>query len=321
MTLNLPWQYKSKSRLINLIGYMGRLWDSDIEGVDEFSKFQDVLDKLDSDPKTGIYDTKEKLKMLAPKCEDIALNCKWGGEIIPCMNILKLRETSEGFCCTFNFVRGSNDSVQLPAGIGSEMGLTVLMNLSSVDYFYPLKNFVGATTLIFDPFEMADSATGFVREVPIEKFFETRITLSCVTKRAVKEVQRYSIEKRECLFPTDMKSEFKGNYVYADCLAKCKLRSVLALCKCIHPFNVPTDFSDIDTSYPYCNLNSVGCMNKYKVKWGTFKPRQFMEGLEREMEDSLNCESCYPLCSSTSYIADSTAAQLNFYYENKGSIM
>lgn len=84
-----------------------------------------------------------------------------------------------------------------PAGIGPDMGLTVLLNLSRSDYFYPLKNFVGVTTLIFDPQEFADSSTGGVREVPMDPSQEVRIALNIKTKVAVEEVQRYSIFKRE----------------------------------------------------------------------------------------------------------------------------
>jgi hypothetical protein len=51
------------------------------------------------------------------------------------------------------------------------------------------------------------------------------------------------------------------------------------------------------------------------------KPREVIKGLEREMEDALSCDSCYPLCSASIYIADSTSAQLNFFYENKGSVL
>jgi hypothetical protein len=55
------------------------------------------------------------------------------------------------------------------------MGLTVLVNLSDSDYFYPLKNFLGATTLIFDPQEFADSGTGGVSEIAVEPFQEVRV--------------------------------------------------------------------------------------------------------------------------------------------------
>jgi acid-sensing ion channel, other len=207
-----------------------------------------------------------------------------------------------------------------PAGIGPDQGLTILLNLSSSDYFYPLKNFVGATALIYDPQEYPDSATGGVREVPVEPFQEVRITLNVKTKLAVEEVQRYGIDKRQCMFPTDA-LEYYGNYVYGDCLVKCKLKSVLALCKC-KLYNLPTNFHDVMTDEtPYCSLANIECLNKYRIKWQTYRPRELIKGLEREMEDSLSCENCYPLCSSSTYIVDSTATQLNFFYENRGSVM
>lgn len=238
-----------------------------------------------------------------------------------------LNSFSSGFCCTFNYIRKFDfaDKTKLqprkPAGIGPDQGLTVLLNLSTADYFYPLKNFPGATALIFDPQEFPDSSTGGVREVPIEANQEVRITLNVVTKIAVNEVQRYGIDKRQCMFPTDALEEYNGNYVYGDCLVKCKLRSVVALCKC-KPYNLPTNFPDIQSDeLPYCSLGNIDCLNKYRIKWQTYRPREFIKELPKEMEDSLACESCYPLCSSSTYIVDSTATRLNFFYENKGSVM
>lgn len=285
MTLNLPPQYQSKEKLVRLIRFLGRLYDSDIDEVEEFDKFQQTLDNVDSNKKTGLYDMREKLEMLAPKCNDMILKCKWGGMEVPCQKFFRTQLSNEGFCCTFNYVRVNDEKdkveeARIAAGIGPDMGITVLMNLSLVDYFYPLKNFGGATALIFDPFEFPDSSSGSVREVPLEKFLETRITLSCKTKRAVEEVQRYSIDKRGCLFPTDMMSEYNGNYNYGDCLLKCKLKSIMALCKCV-PFNLPINFPNLDDakSLPYCNLANLQCMNKYEVKWGTIKPREFVKGM------------------------------------------
>lgn len=123
------------------------------------------------------------------------------------------------------------------------------------------------------------------------------------------------------MFPTDLPEEYNGNYVCGDCLVKCKLKSVIALCKC-KPFNAPSfddmlELSDI----PFCSMANIQCLNKYRIKWQTYKPREVIKGLEREIEDSLNCDNCYPLCSSTIYIVDSTSATLNFFYVNKGSVM
>lgn len=166
---------------------MGRLYDADIEGIDEFGTFQDILDAVDSNKTTGIFDSRELLRRLAPKCEDILKTCKWGGKFFNCSDMIQLRATSEGidkifsvltvwdnetflgFCCTFNYIKPENHGASkgpkplAPAGIGPDMGLTVLLNLSSANYFYPLKNFVGVTAMIFDPEEYADPATGNCR--------------------------------------------------------------------------------------------------------------------------------------------------------------
>lgn len=338
----VPKNYRSKDRIVGLIRYLGRLYDADIEGVDEFVKFQEILDTIDSNKTTGVFNAREKLQRLAPTCSDYLLKCKWGGKSYNCSELLEFRRTSEGklqdpsnsnlsfiltgFCCTMNYVKPTDMNTnpskpKKPAGIGPDMGLTVLLNLSRSDYFYPLKNFVGATALIFDPSEFADSATGGVREVPIDPFQEVRITLGMKTKIAVEDVQRYGITKRGCMFPTDLPEEYYGKYIYGDCLVKCKLKSVIALCKC-KPYNSPANFPDVPTEdLPFCSLANVQCLNKYRIKWLTYRPREMIKGLEREYEDSLNCESCYPLCSSGTFIVDSTSAKLNFYYENKGSVM
>lgn len=93
---SIPRSYRSKQRLTDLMRYMGRLYDNDIEGIDEFAKFQEILDLVDSNKTTGIYNSRQTLSRLAPKCEDYLMSCKWGGEFYNCSDLLELRRTSEG---------------------------------------------------------------------------------------------------------------------------------------------------------------------------------------------------------------------------------
>ena len=83
----------------------GRLYDSDIEGIDEFVPFQSLLDRYDSNATTGIYDSRRRLKMLAPQCDSVLVKCRYGGKDYKCSDILVPRRTSEGYCCAFNFIR------------------------------------------------------------------------------------------------------------------------------------------------------------------------------------------------------------------------
>lgn len=147
-----------------MIEHFGRLYDLELNDFDSYSKFQeDVLDKVDSDNTTGTYNTRKRLKFLAPSCSDLIIKCIWAGEIVNCTEIILTRRTNEGFCCTFNYVRPSEEAnytkARIAYGIGPVMGLTILMNLSDVDTFYRFKNFIGATALIFDPHEFPDSGT------------------------------------------------------------------------------------------------------------------------------------------------------------------
>lgn len=93
---DLKRSYRSKEKLVNLIRYLGRLYDGDLEGIDEFRTFQDILDLVDSNKTTGIFNTKEKLELLAPKCADYVIKCKWAGEIVNCTDVIEFRRTNEG---------------------------------------------------------------------------------------------------------------------------------------------------------------------------------------------------------------------------------
>jgi amiloride-sensitive sodium channel len=92
----LPQQYRSKEKLSGLIRYMGRLYDADIEGVDQFAPFQEILDKVDANITTGVFNAREKLLRLAPKCSDILVKCKWAGKLFNCSELLEMRRTMEG---------------------------------------------------------------------------------------------------------------------------------------------------------------------------------------------------------------------------------
>lgn len=88
--------YRSKEKLVGLIRYFGRLYDADIEGAEVYGAFQDILDVIDSDNRTGVFDTEKTLRMLAPKCEDYIMNCQWGGEFHNCSEFIRLRRTYTG---------------------------------------------------------------------------------------------------------------------------------------------------------------------------------------------------------------------------------
>lgn len=58
-----------------------------------------------------------------------------------------------------------------------------------------------------------------------------------------------------------------SHYSFSDCLAECKMKSILAICDCI-PFFMPV-LRSYKFSRQICTLNDITCLNKYK---GESKP-------------------------------------------------
>lgn len=97
--------YRSEFRLAKLVPYLGRLYDSDIEGIEEFGNFQDILDAVDANGTAKTFNSREVLEKLAPKCLDYVISCKWGGQLVNCSDIIALRRTSEGYKKRFHYFR------------------------------------------------------------------------------------------------------------------------------------------------------------------------------------------------------------------------
>lgn len=45
---------------------------------------------------------------LSPKCSDLLLKCRWEDREVDCNKTFQLRRTSEGYCCSYNYIRPRN---------------------------------------------------------------------------------------------------------------------------------------------------------------------------------------------------------------------
>lgn len=120
--------------LFENVRHFGYLLDYNTEKYDEYMKFQDLLDIIDVNNQTGLFDPQDKFEFkvdtyfswasqcctvnimifqlnyqqITPKCEDLLVRCRWGNTHLDCMKIFRFRKTREGYCCTFNYVRQFN---------------------------------------------------------------------------------------------------------------------------------------------------------------------------------------------------------------------
>ncbi|XP_058130348.1 pickpocket protein 28 [Anopheles ziemanni] len=334
---------RNASYFLEQILLLGKLYDFDFENVHQMTRFQEFLDLNDVTNATGMYSALDTLERLSPRCEDMLLRCFWKSIELPCMlknDMVEVRRTQYGFCCTFNFIGHNEDNEIHPPSYfldvtGPEMGLVLLLNGSSNDYFYNLFNNIGfnvrnsirnptnpvpqpACNLpfdsfpfhafdifrqlqIFNPTEVPDMTSGGITEQFIHLGTETFIRVDAITINSEPDVLRYSRQKRQCVFRNEL-LKYGGRYGRSNCVAACRIRSVLALCECV-PFYMHTAGSIAGgRSLTTCNLQHIACLNKYKIKWSTvITDIVRIPGLEKEMEESLYCPECLPPCSDSKY--------------------
>lgn len=165
---------------------------------------------------------------------------------------------------------------------------------------------------LFNADDFPDITTGSFYEEAVSLSTEFFMRLDVTTLQAESEVKSFGISQRGCLFREELFEQFAGYYSYSECLLKCRIRSIIALCSCI-PFFMPTNFPDGSTNnVVQCTLQHIFCLNRYRVKWRTNRPilKKGAEtaGLEEELEDSLSCPDCYPLCTAISYRAQTSSS-------------
>lgn len=225
---------------------------------------------------------------LAPKCEDFMLKCQWLGEDRECKSLFTLEATSDGFCCTFNYERfkykqyvplylyllcikstglnflSSTQSTLLKTNLtGASKGLIVLLNGTTSDYFYSNRNTLGFAVQLFSPGNFPDGTTGNLREYILNPGREVYLKLLVTTEKSMNTIRPYGINQRKCLFKDEKSHEYGDHYSYPECLTKCKLRSIYALCNCI-PFYAPSDFKISDDNRMHCTLADVKCLERYR---------------------------------------------------------
>ncbi|XP_034239542.1 sodium channel protein Nach-like [Thrips palmi] len=319
----------SQAELTSLMRYMGRLYDASREGKESSSRLQDLFAKYNV-----TLEYRSTMQMLGSQCDELLLACKWAGKTKPCMDLFETRKTMDGYCCTFNYVRPSDnfdtrllangsiaaarrhdvkdhDSDRPPTEAeqsltaGPMMGLSVLVNSNLSEYFYPLLPTTGIKLLVFNPNDYPDTASGGLIEKLVMTQQEVFFTLSSVTTKPTTEVQDLPKNRRSCLFSTEV--AFSSFYSYSDCLMDCRVQSMRDLCGCV-PFFSPVKGREEDTRM--CEIGDLKCLNKHTEMWQTLRPSEPLRGLELEMTQSLECKDCYPACGDTVYSVETTTMPL-----------
>ncbi|XP_055678211.1 sodium channel protein Nach-like [Lutzomyia longipalpis] len=287
--------------------YLGHLIDAQDPDPSAGVWLQEFIDRYEVPSASGWSDIKGLMSRLQPDCDNILLKCIYEEKVIDCKTRFVRRLTIEGYCCTFNYLRRTEDyktdpTLIYPKLTGIGKGVTIVLNASTDDYHFPLFTNDGFNVHVFYSHDYPDPSAGLIIKRFVAPLMESFIQLRVIIVKALDNVHFFTEYQRGCRFPADLSKEYNRFYSYSDCLVKCRIHSLAALCGCI-PFYLPRNFQDpIMVSSPTCNLNHLQCLDRYRGKLHT----ESVQGLERELEDSIDCPECLPLCSYVRYNVDQT---------------
>lgn len=108
-----------------------------------------------------------------------------------------------------------------------------------------------------------DKTTGGVSEILVSPEEDVSLDVNVEMVESDSRIRSYSVKKRQCYFEDENFALFGDNYSLSECLTKCKLRSIEALCNCI-PFYTPDNFIEKNKTTVFCSLANIACLERYR---------------------------------------------------------
>uniref|UniRef100_T1GNS8 Pickpocket protein 28 n=1 Tax=Megaselia scalaris TaxID=36166 RepID=T1GNS8_MEGSC len=233
--------------------------------------------------------------------------------------------TDDGLCCTFNTVAdkfmyvnapdilkpatmegyypvdwtpenkygnidlNSNFFPRIAKGIGTRMGLTVLLNTSSKEYFCTSTRSYGFKVLVHNPVEKPKIDNfGLL----VTKGRETRISIKPSIQSASPSIRSIARNKRHCLFSDEGNLTYYRTYSRKNCELECESKFIYDYCKCIL-YYLPL----IDPNASICAPSDSKCTSNVQTK------------LE-SADQNISCQNCVPACYELGYDTTITSTQL-----------
>ncbi|XP_070071467.1 pickpocket protein 28 isoform X2 [Drosophila takahashii] len=248
-----------------------------------YSQYTDIRHRNETFP-NFILDVSEK-------CSDLIVSCTFHQQQIPCTDIFREIFVDEGLCCIFNFLHPyylykfkspyirdytSSDRFadiavdwdpisgypqRLPSsyyprpgvGVGTAMGLQIILNGHVKDYFCSSTNGQGFKVLLYNPIDqprMKESG------LPVMIGHQTSFRIIARSFEALPTIRNIHRTKRQCIFSDEQELLFYRYYTRRNCEAECDSSFFLRACNCI-PYYLPL----VNPNASICDVNHFECLN------------------------------------------------------------
>ncbi|XP_072934740.1 pickpocket protein 28-like [Epargyreus clarus] len=267
--------------------------------------------------------TRSFLINITQPCNEMLARCFWDSVEMSCQDLFNAQLTDEGLCCTFNVVHremmfhnpkdlndlnltfpspavdwtaehGYPDDAPSdgfpwkPKGVGTDHGLTLVLDANIAEYYCASTKSTGFKILLHNPTETPKIAKlGEIYGPGIE----ARAAIQPRILDAQPALRYIDIDKRLCLFSSEIDLVFYRTYTLKNCEMECEARIMLDLCKCVLYYMPKNKTTRV------CGKADAKCYNNL---------RKYMpEGRARA------CEECLPACTEISYVERLSSAPLN----------
>ncbi|KAH8360359.1 hypothetical protein KR200_002710, partial [Drosophila serrata] len=236
------------------------------------------------------------IKNISEKCEDLIVSCTFHQEKIPCSDIFREIFVDEGLCCIFNFLHPyylykfrspyirdytSSDRFadiavdwdpisgypkRLPSryyprpgvGVGTAMGLQIILNGHVDDYFCSSTNGQGFKVLLYNPIDQPRLKES---GLPVMIGHQTSFRIIARSTEALPNIRNIHRTKRQCIFSDEEELLFYRYYTRRNCEAECDSLFFLRWCNCI-PYYLPLIYPNSSI----CDVANFDCLNKAEIK-------------------------------------------------------
>ncbi|XP_075157996.1 pickpocket 28 [Haematobia irritans] len=272
---------------------------------------------------------------VAQPCDQMLLYCRYGSRMENCSNIFNTMLTDDGLCCTFNaldakflLLNYSEENTIMPVsesqyvpidwtpekgypeklpplyyprisgGAGSRMGLTVILNVSSAEYYCSKSKCLGFKVLVHNPAELPKiSNYGFF----MTPGREARVPIEPIYQNALPSIRGIKKDVRRCLFSDEGDLVYYRTYSRKNCELECEAQILMKKCSCIL-YYLPR----IDPNVAICGPNDNKCTT------------QVQSDIESS-NTSASCDTCLPGCFELNYqttLTSSTMVKENVHTAN-----
>nr|CAH7737279.1 unnamed protein product [Callosobruchus chinensis] len=178
-----------------------------------------------------ITDISYLVKSLGQSCEEMLEFCRWGTEYIKCSEYFEASLTTDGYCCSFNYLR--NDVLYTSLN-GVSTGLVVVLDPMLQNTQYSSLHAAGFKVIIHDPTEYPGAQSRSKIISPGNVAYLQIVGTKMVCSEAVKQLP---ITQRDCIYgdegPTKAFQVFEGPYSDSNCLTECEAADFYARCGCV----------------------------------------------------------------------------------------